>query len=146
MIKEKLKDRIQSGRHMERIIKTYSDDISPLDDLSLNEYFDFIKKIPYQEDGQNEMLDRPKELLNPKKWPGLDCKKKAILMASYLQKRGLKWALVAVCEKLGDDIHHVYTLLKNGTRFYPLDPTFSTAKFLKINRPYKAEIIGSNYK
>lgn len=142
---ETLRDRIQSGSNMERIVKTFSEDIEPLDSMSLMEFFNFVRKIPYCEDGEIELLDRPKNLLNPELWPGLDCKKKAILIASYLQKRGLKWSFVAVCEKLGADIHHVYCLLKNGKKFFPLDATFENAKFLKINPVYDAEIIGSNY-
>ena len=113
--------------------------------MNLLDFFNFIKKIPYTEDSQDEILDRPKGLLNPKKWPGLDCKKKAILLASYLHNRGLKWSFVAVSEKLGFPIHHVYCLLKYGNKFFPLDATYNNSKFLKINPVFEAEIIGGNY-
>jgi len=113
--------------------------------MNILDFFNFLKNIPYREDEDDEILDRPGELLNPKKYPYLDCKKKAIILASYLHNRGLKWSFVAVSEAMGIPIHHVYCLLKVFNKFIPLDATYKNSKFKKINPVYEAEIIGGNY-
>lgn len=130
---------------MERIVKSYHRDIEPLNTMNILDFFNFVRAIPYKEDFNDEILDRPRNLLKPEIWEGLDCKKKSILMASYLHNRGLKWSFIAVSEAIGRPIHHVYCLLKYGNKFFPLDATYENSSFLKINPVFEAEIIGGNY-
>lgn len=102
---EELTDRSQTGKRIYQCSK-YFKDLGLLLDLSLRDFYDFVRRIPYKEDGPNEIVARPKYLIYGKK--SLDCKKKAVLFGAWLQAHGISWRLVAVAENPDKIIHHVF--------------------------------------
>lgn len=89
---------------------TNFDDDLKFTKLSLNEFFDYLKNIPYQYDGEYfkdeaEFIGRPKHLV---KMPKLDCKKKAILSGYYFKKNNIPFRFIGISERADKKIHHVF--------------------------------------
>ena len=109
----------QTGKDMYRLIDTYSSDLDnikvwragklmPFSKIPLNEAYDYIRRIPYKRDLKPvEILMRP-ALIFRNKNSGIDCKKKAILLSSYLRSRGIPYRLVASSRLQNKRIHHVF--------------------------------------
>lgn len=119
----------KTGKQMRRIIEKYSHDLGNLSNVYIIKYFDFVKNIPYKNDSSifpddSEIIARPKYLLDSSIYPKLDCKKKAILIGSYLKNNGLKWRLLACSEKLDKHIHHVFPQGKYNGYWVNLDATY----------------------
>src|SRR5690606_35542409 len=78
--------------------------------------------IPYRMDTEldpeGEITGRPAKLL---KFAALDCKKKAILIASWAEVQGRPWRFVAV--DYGGGWSHVYTEVMLAARWVALDCT-----------------------
>lgn len=134
LIERELFDKNQTGREMYRIIREFSDDLYGIEIiengnvtafpfLRLQDAFRVIADIPYIEDKEPiEILSRPKYIND---MPGADCKKKSILMASYLKLNGIPYRLVAMSNTNDRRFHHVFTQgLLSGT-WLNLDPTYN---------------------
>lgn len=141
---EKLKSRGQTGRQVYRLASTYWPDLDDfgLLDLTLKAFFDKVRKIPYTNDPQGtEYAIRPGFLLDRRMWPALDCKKKAILIATYLEAHGWKpadgrrgeklYRLVAVSEKPSKEIHHLYVQAFINGKWRNIDPTYETYRIFE---------------
>jgi hypothetical protein len=93
--------------------------------MNLPQFFDFVKKIPYQRDvPQREIVSRPLYLLTV--FPSLDCKKKSILMACFI---ALKYGADSVRFVLSSNrpdkqIGHVFTQFYNGKDWINADATY----------------------
>lgn len=119
----------KTGVEMKRIIKAYSFDIGDLSNMHVIPFFNFVKKIPYRNDksifsDSSEIVARPKHLLNKRIYPRLDCKKKAILICSYLKNNGRKWRLLACSEEPDKHIHHVFPQGVFWGKWVNLDATY----------------------
>jgi len=121
---------------MHRLINQYYNDIqniiveqngkkTPLSELPINKAFDYIKNIPYRQDSRPfEIVARP-EISARNQKNGIDCKKKAILMAAYLKSRGIPYRLIASSRKPSGKIHHVFPQMQVGNQWFNLDATYS---------------------
>ena len=128
---ENLEDRIQSGDRIYESAK-YFQDLGKYLDLGLNDFFNFVRTIPYKEDTNGiEVTSRPKYLITQKPFKGLDCKKKAILMGAWFNAHNIPWRLVAVSERDDNEIHHVFTQAQLEGEWRNVDPTYSDFKIFE---------------
>lgn len=108
---------------MYRLIEGFHKDLGRLAAMSLPEFFDYVKKIPYQRDKRGvETVARPSLLL--REFPTLDCKKKAILICSWARCNGIPYRLVACSERPDRKFHHVFPQLKVAGRVRNADATY----------------------
>ena len=112
------------------IDKYYGDMYAPtasvpaLSTLTIDQAFDQIRKIPYRQDVKPiEVVARPAISLRNKD-VGIDCKKKSILIASYLKSRGIPYRLIASSNKPSGRIHHVFPQMRFGNTWLNLDATY----------------------
>lgn len=121
-----LKDKRQTAAGMYKLVDTTSADLSGLDKMPLLDFYDFVKNIPYRQDKKpREIIARPKHLLKYRR-SGLDCKKKAILIASWAKRNNVPFRFVATSRRPTKKIHHVYPELKIADRYIPVDATYNT--------------------
>lgn len=149
-ILQDLFDKDQTGAEMYRIIEQFSDDLDriqiiyngkkkPFSRLSLLEAFDVIRSIPYKQDtAPVEIVSRPAYITNE---TGADCKKKSILMGSFLKKNGIPFRLVAVSTMPDRRVHHVFTQAKINGEWKNLDPTYSNAEPFEQKTVTKYEVL-----
>lgn len=105
-----LRDRIQTGREISWHARNFWSDLDETGDLdkTLEQFYDKVRSIPYVEDSKNEVVARPLFLLDKEIFPALDCKKKAVLMSSWLEAHGEPWRLVTNSELPSKEIHHIF--------------------------------------
>lgn len=122
---EPLFDRAQSGKAIYRMAKKYYSDLGGMADTTLNQFYDFVRQIPYVEDAYGEeVIARPLWLLSEKIFPGSDCKKKAVLMGAWAEAHGVPWRLIAVSERPDKMIHHVFPQFKIRGLWENVDATY----------------------
>ena len=110
-------------------------------DSTLPDFFNMVKNIPYTQDSNLfEVVARPKYLLDSSKFPKLDCKKKATLIAAWLIAHGYKWVptpekasgpsfvFVGLSEEPSRQIHHIFPAKVSGGFIEPLDATYAEFK------------------
>lgn len=121
---ENLTDRVQSGRAIYKASKKFTD-LGEYLDTTLSEFYNFVRSIPYKQDHfYAEVVSRPKYALDRKKFPGIDCKKKAVLIGAWLNAHGIPWRAVAVSEKPDKKIHHVFVQAKIKGKYRNIDATY----------------------
>lgn len=132
-----LKDKDQTASEMYNLVEKYHDDLKNVtviyngkkkifSDLPLLEAFDVIKMIPYQQDSPPvEVLSRPVYIGT--NGTGADCKKKSILMGSWLKENGIPYRFIAVSTTPDRRVHHVFTQGYLNDTWKNLDPTYSDA-------------------
>ncbi len=103
----------ETCRLMRQYVELYHDDALWLKLFSLDEVFDYIEKIPYAYDREIwgngvEGIVRPARF---RELPGLDCKKKAILVGCWARCNGLQYKFVAV-DDTGRGITHVFAAVE----------------------------------
>jgi len=119
-----LTDRVQTGRAI-YYCATFYNDLGSLLDLSLKDFFNTVKKMPYIEDQiDSEVVARPKYLLDQEKFPALDCKKKSVLIGAWLNAHNMPWRLVAISEKPNKNIQHVFPQALINNEWLSVDPTY----------------------
>lgn len=147
-------DKKQTGEEMHRLIDQYYTDLDkislsmsgesvPLSKLSLQEYFDMVRRIPYRRDiKQIEVVARPRKILKQSK-DGCDCKKKAILMASWCKRNGLPFRLIASSRLPSGRIHHVFPQCKMSPRseWINIDATYPKYRIGEKKKITKAEVL-----
>lgn len=113
----------------------YYRDLGDYLDSSLQQFFDFVRQIPYREDPSDmEVVMRPKYMLygnGSLQLAGLDCKKKSILIGAWLNAHGIPWRLLAVSERPDKQIHHVFVQAKIEGQWRNIDPTLSSYKLFE---------------
>jgi hypothetical protein len=148
-----LRNKNDTGKEMYRLINNYSSDLHsiyvrtktgqliPFSSLSLMDAFDIVKRIPYRRDIKPiEVVSRPNGIL--KNAPvGMDCKKKAILIAAYLKERGIPFRLVASSRKPNRRIHHVFPQLNVAGKWLNADATYPHYQLFDKKPVTKAEIL-----
>lgn len=96
-------------RAMRDIVERYHTDVARFKDFSTDEIFDYVERIPYVMDKDvwgvgTETVARPARF---RELPGLDCKKKAIFIASWARIRGMGYRFVVV-DDTGGGVSHVF--------------------------------------
>lgn len=149
---EKLKNKDQTGKEMHRLIKQYSGDLHaiyvrkdgklvPFSSLSLMEAFDIIRRIPYRRDIKPiEVISRPNGILKNAA-VGMDCKKKAILIAAYLKERGIPYRLIASSRKPNRRIHHVFSQVNIAGEWMNADATYPHYQLFQQKPVTRAEVL-----
>ena len=136
---EELRSRAQTGRSIYESAK-YFRDLGIHLDSSLNNFYNFVKKIPYKEDRIGiEIVSRPGHMLGRSRFrimrpkhilgespfrEGIDCKKKAVLISAWLEAHGVPYRLVAVSEKPSKKIHHVFPQAQIDGGWVNIDATY----------------------
>ena len=156
MNSETLIDRQQTANKMYELVGRHSDDLNvvyakykgdliPVSGLPLQEFYMRVRSIPFQIDNKPvELLLRPCycfALANAGR--GLDCKKKAVLMASWINENmGRKhFRFVATSNRPDRRITHTYPEIKINGEWLPLDATYQTNKIFIKNGITKKVIL-----
>lgn len=152
MIRQKLFNKQQTVKAIDRIVNTHYKDIAgfwimknnikiPLCDLPLKKYYNLVKRIPYQRDTKPiEILLRPFFLLNGRTI-GLDCKKKTILMAAYFKCNNIRFRYMGSSQRPDRRIHHIYTQIKTGDNWKNVDATYPENNIFENKRFTKVEVL-----
>lgn len=127
-----LKNVKYTGKLMEELSIRYQDDVAEHCHLSLMQFYDLVKNIPYKEDPKKiEFLQRPYYTLN-QRGQGGDCDDKCICLGSYLTIAEIPFRFVAVGKDGGPKgrLHHVVVeaLLDDPTGrkiWFHLDATYN---------------------
>lgn len=141
IIKSPLRSKNQTGRALYSFVERFSGDIGSLSKLSLPEYFNLVKRIPYARDKRGEeWIVRPKLLF--KEFPEMDCKKKSVLMGSYAKENKIPMRFLAVSEMPNKKFHHVFPQFFIRGAWRNVDATYQRFKLFQ-NKPRltKAEIL-----
>lgn len=117
--REPLKNRLQTARRIKHLIETFYTDLNniffqkgkkllPLSKLTLQEYFNLVKNIPYRKDPRPyEVTARPYYIFKHYKL-GMDCKKKAVAMGAYLRMKNFKYRAIGSSSRPDHRVHHIY--------------------------------------
>jgi len=117
-----------------------------LKNLTVQDYYDYVKNIPYVRDAKNvEVVSRPKYLLDKKVFRALDCKKKAILMGSFmLMKYGPdSYRFVISSNRPDKQIGHIFTQINIDGSWINADATYSNNEIGKTKKITAFEIMGN---
>lgn len=124
------KGREDTARKMYALAQIFKADLGALAGLPFPSFHAYLRKIPYISDEQAygnpmlEVLGRPGYLVAWAGFPGLDCKKKAILTGAWAENNGIPWKLIGMSERKDKEIHHVFPVLWNGTAWVNVDATY----------------------
>lgn len=138
MIQERraLFNKSQTAKEMYGLINRYHKDLRryklkvgkkvvPIKNLTIRQFFDFVRKIPYRVDTKpTEVIARPKHIMKHR-YMGMDCKKKSILMGSFLRLKGVPFYLGGSSRKKDGRIHHVFARGKVNGTYRNIDPTYN---------------------
>jgi hypothetical protein len=136
--REILRNHLQTARRIKHLVEQYYLDLNlcfvvkdrkqiPLNKLTLPEYFDFVRNIPYRRDPENsEIVARPYYLIKHRAL-GLDCKKKGTLIAAYLRIKNFKYRAIGSSSRPDGKVHHIYFQLwePKEKRWKCCDATYS---------------------
>lgn len=129
---------------MVRLASRYYRDVAPFAGMSPTEFYDKLKKIPYNRDPvTTEFLQRPYFTLAGNR-PGGDCDDKAIAAGAYAICNGYPFRFVAMGRYADKPLHHVATdMLMHGSWTH-FDPTYSDQVFGEhLFKPARQMIIGA---
>lgn len=157
-VSEPLKDAKQTAAKIADLIRKYSGDLhlisietpagrKRLDELTLLQFFNFAKNIPYKLDEKPvEVVGRPYRLLSDR-LGGLDCKKKTCLCGSFLNQQIKKrsrliqgFQLVGSSDRADRRIHHIFTKAKIKGRWRVVDSTYARNRLFG-NKAHTKEVI-----
>lgn len=143
---ERLTDKAQTGAKMYSLVKRFADDLDlvyvkmngklvALSNIPFEALFDIVKNIPFQRDGRPvELLARPYHAFRMAlKGRGLDCKKKAVIIASWIEKnygQGF-YRFVATSNRPDKKITHTFPEIAVNRKWYPVDATY------RENKPFE---------
>lgn len=118
-----LKNVKYTGRLMKRLAVRYVNDVAPYAHMSVNQFFDKLKRIPWRSDGKGrEKLQRPYHTL-AQNGIGGDCDDKNIALGAFLHLHGIPFRFVALATN--GRYHHVATEAHIDGKYIHLDPTYS---------------------
>jgi len=152
IIREALHKKEQTAEKMYWLIEAFHTDleqisletpsgVKPLSVLSPEEFFDFVRKIPYKRDTRPvEVIARPYYLIKDRK-KGLDCKKKSILMGSYFRINGIPFRLIGSSSREDEKIHHVFIQGKIAGKWENFDCTYSHYRPYEIKHVTQAVVL-----
>ena len=155
----RLDSKDQTGRAMYGLVRQYAGDLSrayvrrggklvPLSSLPLLDFYNVVKTLPYRRDKKPvEVIGRPKVLLHGDVFTGLDCKKKAVLLGSWLRLNGRRipgfqgWRFISVSTRPDKKIHHVFNQIKLNGRWLNLDGTYADYEPFQKKYVTKVEVL-----
>jgi hypothetical protein len=139
VIEEPLRDKRQTVNRIFELSRRFSGDLDrvfvringgdyPAASLTLAEYFDFVKSIPYRRDREPvEIVARPRIIFtNYLSGIGKDCKKSAVLVGAYLEKKHVPWRLAVISTRRDREMHHIF----------PQADVYFSGDFLNIDATY----------
>jgi hypothetical protein len=142
-LQEPLTDKLQTARRIKHLVETFYLDLdriylvisgkkTRLSWLSLQEYFNLVKNIPYRRDPKPiEIVTRPYYIFKYSKL-GMDCKKKGAAIAAYLRYKNYKYRAIGTSQRPDKRIHHIF--------FQFFDP--KKAEWITADATYKTGKIG----
>lgn len=145
-------DKIQTGHNMKYLIEKYHTDLNnimvkkgnetiPISRLSLREFFMLIKTIPYRKDEKPvEVVARPWYIWKHRD-VGMDCKKKAIMIGSYLKLHSLPFRLMTTSNRPNRQIHHIFPQLRIGNNWHNIDATYKWNDMGDVKKVTNFEVI-----
>lgn len=142
---ETLFDKYQTVVEIKRMIREFYKDLlnfPNLVNMDIQEYFDFVKNIPYVRDVPKiEVVSRPNFLLTV--FDALDCKKKSILMGSFMKlKYGDGSYRLCLSSNSPDKvIKHIFTQIKMGDGWVNADATYAKNSIGKPKKVTNFEIV-----
>lgn len=150
--REPLKDRIQTARRIKHLVEQFYTDLDlcfvqrgnrlvPLSKITLQEFFDFVKNIPYRKDPKPiEIVARPYYIVKHRKL-GMDCKKKAVAIGAFLRMKNFKYRAIGSSNRPDQKVHHIYLQLfdPDEMEWKNVDATYSHYKLFeqKKNETFK---------
>ena len=141
---EPLKNRLQTARRIKHLCEQFYADLNlafvvkdnkqiPLSKLSLPDFFDFVKKIPYRKDpSPHEIVARPYYIIKHRAL-GADCKKKGTLICAYLRMKNYKYRAIGSSTRPDAQICHIYFEMFDPTekKWKPVDATYKQYKLFQ---------------
>lgn len=136
VIEEPLRNRRQTSNEIKRLVKVYADDLHsiytkkgfstvPVSSLPFEDFFDFVKNLPYKRDQVPvESVGRPLWIMERVK-QGMDCKKKSVLIASWLKLHHIPYRFVGSSRRSDRQIHHIFPQARFGSEWVNVDATYS---------------------
>ena len=120
-----------TARQIENSAKHFRD-LGFLLDTTLEQFFNFVRRIPYKMDSESwEIVARPAYLLDKNRFPALDCKKKSVLILAWLYAHGIPGRLVGISELPSKVIHHIFPQAFINGKWRNLDPTYPEFKMFE---------------
>lgn len=138
VVSEPLTDKDETAARIKYLVNRFHGDLdkiyipyngSPIrsSELPLEAYYDFVRLIPYRRDPTRpyprEVVSRPYYLLKHNH-VGLDCKKKAILIGSYLHYNDIPYRFIASSQRRDKKVHHIFPQAKIGGTWRNIDATY----------------------
>jgi len=134
--REPLQNKTQTANSIKNLVNRYYTDlddvfvsggvskIQSLSELPLDQYYNFVRKIPYRRDKKPiEVISRPYHILKYRDL-GMDCKKKAILMAAYFKKHKIPYRFIGSSNRADKRVHHIFPQIKRGRKWVNTDATY----------------------
>ncbi len=113
----------------------------PVSKMSIVQYHDMVRTLPYRQDTKPiEVVARPKHLFRHRRM-GLDCKKKGILVGSYLRLKGIPYRFVGSSNKKNGRIHHVFPQAFISGQWKNIDATYPHYKPFTKKKVTNCEIL-----
>lgn len=112
--KRPLRGNVQTAGSMYQVTDRFAGDLKNFKNLSLSDFFRRVANMRYRKDPRGaEIVARPKWGLSLAKRGGIDCKKKAVIMAGFLKMSGVPFRFVGSSTRpkpfFGKPpIHHVF--------------------------------------
>jgi hypothetical protein len=130
-----LRDVFQTIDEMNRLSVQYRNDVQPFAHLSLVDFYNHVKNIPFKPDPPlQEWVQRAGITLYGLSQYG-DCDDKSIVIKSYCYLRGIPCRFKAVSCLPSRDLHHVYNEIRAAGKWYPIDATYPENKIFE-ERPF----------
>jgi hypothetical protein len=151
-IVETLKNKEQTGKKMYWLVENSAADLKqlfvihkgrkvPLSSLSFEQFFNFVKNIKYRRDtAPVETIMRVKYIIKNRK-KGMDCKKKAILIASWFYLHDVPFRFGTSSVRKDKHIHHVFPQFLHGQKWYNADATYSHFKIAEPKKVTAFEVL-----
>lgn len=115
-------------KEMAKMVSKFYDDIALYSNNCLQDWFEYVKNIPYKEDLTDEIVARPRYIIQNN---FADCKKKSILIGSWCKKYGYECRFIVSSSRKDKAPHHIYTEIKIGKNWVVADATYNTGRIGK---------------
>jgi hypothetical protein len=139
-LREPLISKEQTAHRIKELCKRFYSDLDaifidkagqqlPLTALTLQEFYDFVRKIPYRQDKKPiEIVARPYHIVKHKNL-GMDCKKKTVLMGSFCEAQNIPYRFIASSRRKDKKVHHIFPQASIEGEFINIDATYADNKF-----------------
>lgn len=131
--REPLFDKYQTADKIKNLVNDYYtdlqdilvyEDLLPIHNLELDDYYLFVKNIPYRRDTKPiEVISRPYYIVKHRNL-GMDCKKKSILIASWAKYNSVPYQFIGSSSRKDKKVHHIFPQLKINDNWKNVDATY----------------------